>query len=98
MDLNIVDKWIEVNDHNSFKTARELIKHEGLLVGGSSGANVFAALEVAKNLPEGKRVVVVLPDNIRNYMTKFVSDHWMEARGFLVIKMSSTYVQKTSNL
>lgn len=43
-----------------------------------------AALKLAKDLPEDKRVVVVLPDGVRNYMTKFVSDHWMEARGFSV--------------
>lgn len=83
MDLKVVDFWIETKDIDSFTTARSLIRDEGLLCGGSSGANMFAALEIAKLLASVKRVVVILPDGIRNYMTKFVSDHWMEARNFL---------------
>lgn len=71
-------------DHESLKAARELIRKEGLLCGGSSGSAVAAALKVAKDLPADKRVVVLLPDSIRNYMTKFVSDQWMETRDFLV--------------
>lgn len=80
----MIDKWIKTDDNESLKAARMLIRQEGLLCGGSSGAALTAALEIAKDIPEGKRVVIVLPDGIRNYMTKFVSDHWMEARGFLV--------------
>lgn len=76
--------WIKSNDCESFIAARSLIKDEGLLVGGSSGANLSSALKLAKSLPEDKRVVVLLPDGIRNYMTKFISDYWMESRGFLV--------------
>lgn len=48
----------------------------------SSGAAVAAALKAAKNLTAGQNVVVFLPDSIRNYMTKFVSDRWMEAKGY----------------
>lgn len=48
----------------------------------SSGAAVAAALEAAKDLRAGQNVVVFLPDSIRNYMTKFVSDRWMEAKGY----------------
>ncbi|ERL88907.1 hypothetical protein D910_06288 [Dendroctonus ponderosae] len=51
--------------------------------GSSSGANVVAALEAAKDLEQGQNVVVILPDSIRNYMTKFVSDEWMQARGYM---------------
>ena len=51
-------------------------------VGGSSGSVVVAALKAAASLSEGQRCVVLLPDGIRNYMTKLVSDDWMEARGF----------------
>ncbi|XP_076663494.1 cystathionine beta-synthase [Andrena cerasifolii] len=83
LDHNVIDKWIKTDDNESLKAARMLIRQEGLLCGGSSGAALTAALEIAKDIPEGKRVVIVLPDGIRNYMTKFVSDHWMEARGFL---------------
>lgn len=80
----MIDFWIKTNDRDSFLTARSLIKDEGLLVGGSSGAIMSAAIKLAKDLPEDKRVVVVLPDGIRNYMTKFVSDYWMEYHGFMV--------------
>jgi len=79
---DLVDEWIKTNDRDSFFTARRVIREEGILCGGSSGANVWAALEVAKKLPKDKRVLTVLPDSIRNYMTKFVSDDWMKAKGF----------------
>lgn len=81
---DLVDEWIKTNDSNSFYTARRAIREEGILCGGSSGANIWAALEVAKKLPKGKRVLTVLPDSIRNYMTKFVSDDWMKTKGFPV--------------
>ncbi|XP_076246612.1 cystathionine beta-synthase isoform X3 [Calliopsis andreniformis] len=83
LDRNVIDRWIKTEDCESLNAARMLIREEGLLCGGSSGAALVAALAVAKDVPQGKRVVVILPDGIRNYMTKFVSDHWMEARGFL---------------
>lgn len=84
MDRSSIDIWVKTNDKESLNCARALIRQEGLLCGGSSGAAMSAALKIAKDLPEDKRVVVVLPDGIRNYMTKFVSDHWMEARGYMV--------------
>lgn len=78
-----IDLWLKSNDADSFKYARRLIKEEGLFVGGSSGAAMEAALRVAKNLPEDKRVVVIFVDSIRNYMTKFLNDDWMLENGFL---------------
>ncbi|XP_076167727.1 cystathionine beta-synthase [Ptiloglossa arizonensis] len=83
LDHNVIDKWIKTEDCESFNAARMLIRQEGLLCGGSSGAALTAALKIAKDVPEGKRIVIILPDGIRNYMTKFVSNHWMEVRGFL---------------
>ncbi|XP_035744140.1 cystathionine beta-synthase-like protein isoform X2 [Vespa mandarinia] len=85
LDRNVVDKWVKVNDCESLNAARMLIKQEGLLCGGSSGAALSAFLKIAKDIPAKKRVVIILPDGIRNYMTKFVSDKWMEIRGFLDI-------------
>lgn len=79
---DVVDRWIKTNDKVSFPLARRLISEEGILSGGSSGAALYAALQAAKELKEGQKCVVVLPDGIRNYMTKFVSDNWMEARNF----------------
>lgn len=68
LDHNYVDEWVKTHDENSFFMARRLIREEGLLVGGSSGANVWAALEKAKELKKDDRVVVILPDGVRNYM------------------------------
>jgi len=64
--------------------ARRLIKEEGLLCGGSSGAAVAGAIKAIKefNMGHGKRVVVILPDSVRNYMTKFLNDDWMKNNGF----------------
>lgn len=83
LDLSVVDEWIYVNDRDSFRMARRLIREEGLLVGGSSGSAVWATLEAAKAHPEAKTVLTLLPDSIRNYMTKFASDDWMRRQGFL---------------
>lgn len=65
---------------------RRLIREEGILSGGSSGAALAAAMLAAKDLKEGQKCVVILPDGIRNYMTKFVTDNWMEARHFKEIQ------------
>src|SRR5690606_1679352 len=83
LDRDLVDEWIKSNDRDSFRTARQLIRQEGLLVGGSSGAAVWAARQVAAKMKEGQRVVVILPDSIRNYLTKFASDAWMRQHGYL---------------
>ncbi len=83
LDRSLVDRWIKTNDRDSFRTARQLIRQEGLLVGGSSGSAVWAAMQLAKEMPEGSRIVVILPDSVRNYMTKFVDDAWMRQHGFL---------------
>jgi cystathionine beta-synthase len=82
LDRRLVDRWIKSNDRESFLTARQLIRQEGLLVGGSSGAAVWAGLQIARELGAGKRVVVLLPDSIRNYLTKFADDRWMRQQGF----------------
>jgi cystathionine beta-synthase len=83
LDRTLVDRWIKSNDRESFRVARRLIRQEGLLVGGSSGAAAWAALTVCRAMKPGQRVVVVLPDSIRNYLSKFVSDSWMRQHGFL---------------
>ncbi|OAF71616.1 hypothetical protein A3Q56_00590 [Intoshia linei] len=84
-DLRIADEWVKVNDKDSFETARNIISKEGLLVGGSSGSAMWVALHMAKkyNYNESNRIVVILPDSIRNYLTKFINDDWMIKRGFI---------------
>jgi len=83
LDRSVVDRWIKSEDGPSYTVARRLIREEGLLCGGSSGATMWAALQVAKELPADKRVVVLLADSIRNYMTKHLSDDWMSKNGFM---------------
>ena len=65
--------------------ARGFVKEEGLLIGGSSGGAVWAAVQVASHLKKGDKCLVILPDSIRNYLSKFVDDEWMEEQGFLEI-------------
>lgn len=82
LDRKLVDYWVKTNDKESFLTARDLIAKEGLLCGGSSGAAAYAALHAAKQLKPGQNCVVILPDGIRNYMTKFLSQKWMDSNRF----------------
>jgi cystathionine beta-synthase len=63
--------------------ARSLLREEGLLCGGSSGAIVAGAMHAAKTLKKGQRCVIILPDGVRNYMTKFLSDEWMISHKFM---------------
>lgn len=83
LERDAVDEWVKTDDKNSFQVARRLIRQEGLLVGGSSGACVWAALQVAKKATKGARILCILPDSIRNYLTKFVDDKWMKDNRFL---------------
>ena len=63
--------------------ARKLIKEEGLLVGGSSGGAVWAGLQAARSLSKGQKCLIILPDSIRNYLSKFVDDDWMRKNNFI---------------
>jgi len=83
LNNNLIDKYIKSWDKDSFLMARRLIKEEGLLCGGSSGTAVWAATQAAKNLDADKKCLVILPDSIRNYLSKFVDDEWMKAEGFM---------------
>lgn len=73
------------NDKNTFNYARRIIREEGLLVGGSSGAVLWAAIEVAKNLnlDSNARIVCVFADSVRNYITKFLNDDWLLEKGLM---------------
>ena len=82
LDLGLVDEWVKTEDGPSFRMARRLIRKEGLLVGGSSGSAVWAADQMAKKYGPDKRIVTLLPDSVRNYMTKFLDSGWMRANGF----------------
>jgi cystathionine beta-synthase len=79
---DLVDEWIKTEDGPSFRMARRLIRREGLLVGGSSGSAMWATLQYAKTMKAGQRVLTILPDGVRNYMTKFMDDKWMAVNRF----------------
>ena len=82
LDRSVVDRWIKTNDEHSLPLALRLIREEGMLVGGSSGSVMQAALEVARACRGGERIVVLLADNVRNYMSKFLDPQWMKDHGF----------------
>lgn len=81
VDLDLVDRWIEVNDTEAFAMTRRLAREEGLLVGGSCGMAVHGALQVARERPD-LLTVVILPDSGRGYLSKVFSDEWMGLHGF----------------
>jgi cystathionine beta-synthase len=83
-DPSIVDRYVTVSDKDSFLTTRRLAETEGLLVGGSCGLAMHAALEVAAGIDDpAAMVVVVLPDGGRGYLSKIFNDAWMDQYGFL---------------
>ncbi len=83
MDPAVVDEWVRVSDRDSFLWARRLAREEGLLAGGSGGTSVYAAVQIARRLGAGKRVLMMIPDSGRNYLSKFYDDNWMLEHGFI---------------
>ncbi|MFJ8586027.1 cystathionine beta-synthase [Streptomyces sp. NPDC093595] len=82
-DRNVTDEIIAVSDKDSFQMTRRLAKEEGLLVGGSCGMAVVAALRAAEGLGQDDVVVVLLPDSGKGYLSKIFNDEWMADYGFL---------------
>jgi cystathionine beta-synthase len=83
MNPDVVDEWVRVSDRESFQWARRLAREEGILAGGSGGTSLYAAVQIAQRLGEGKRVLTMIPDSGRNYLSKFYDDNWMLEHGFL---------------
>ena len=82
-DPSVVDEIVPISDAESFATARRVTREEGLLIGGSGGTAIAAALRVAEGLPPDAVVVVHIPDSGRGYLSKLYDDGWMADHGFL---------------
>jgi cystathionine beta-synthase len=84
LDQDCVDHWVKIDDPEAFQYARALVRHEGMLIGGSCGSAMSGAAKFIKEhkLGKGHKMVVMLPDSSRNYMSKFMADEWMEENGF----------------
>ncbi|MCK8501206.1 pyridoxal-phosphate dependent enzyme [Myxococcus fulvus] len=90
MDFKVVDDVRQVDDRQCFTAARRLAREEGIFAGGSSGAAVHVAVQLAKEVGKGKTIVVVLPDSGSSYISKFHSDEWMRDNGFAEDKGTGT--------
>ncbi|MBI4172708.1 MAG: cystathionine beta-synthase, partial [Actinobacteria bacterium] len=90
LDPLVVDEWVRVSDRDSFVTARRLSREEGLLVGGSAGTTVWAALQVAQRFGPEAHILTMLPDSGRSYLSKFYDDNWMLQYGFLERRTPAT--------
>lgn len=93
LDRSVVDKWYKTEDQESFSLARRVIREEGILVGGSSGSALAATIKYCKDHPElneNDTIVVVFPDSIRSYLTKFADDEWMKSNGFKIEEPKTT--------
>merc|ERR1712061_55099 len=84
LDQDVVDYWVKTDDDESFAMGRNVVRHEGLLIGGSCGATMAGAYKFIRenNIGAGKRVAVLFADSSRNYMSKFMDDDWLKANGF----------------
>jgi len=83
MDPAVVDEWIRVGDRESFLWARRLAREEGILAGGSAGTTLYASYLLAQRLGPGKRVLMLVPDSGRSYLSKIYDDNWMLEHGFV---------------
>jgi cysteine synthase len=88
LDVGLVDTWVKTTDAPSFAWARRAIREEGLLCGGSSGTALHAFEAMSNTIPAGSTCVILLPDGIRNYMTKMMDNGWLDAYGFASAKQA----------
>jgi len=83
IDFSVIDEVFPVKDKDAFEVCRQLAQKEGILAGGSSGANVWGALEIAKRLKEPAVIVAIIPDGGVKYLSKIYDDDWMKSHKLL---------------
>jgi cystathionine beta-synthase len=83
MNLNIIDEVIRVDDKECFLMTRDLVRLEGLFVGGSGGAAVAGAIKYAKSSGRKENILVLMPDGASKYISKIFNDDWMRENGFI---------------
>jgi len=100
LQQDVVDYWVKTDDDESFAMGRNVIRHEGLLIGGSCGATMAGAYKFIKqnNIGAGKRVGVLFADSSRNYMSKNMDDDWMKSQGFKSEQFVDTTEPKNKGL
>lgn len=89
MDFSVIDQVLPFDDHVAFTTCHALSQRAGLLCGGSSGANVWGCLQIARTLTAPATIVTVLPDSGVKYISKIYNDEWLEAHGFTPESLSA---------
>lgn len=82
-EFELIDDMYQVKDKDAFFYTRKLVKEEGIMAGGSSGAALWACLKLAKQLDESARIVTIFPDSANRYLSSIFNDKWMKEKGML---------------
>ena len=82
-DFSVIDDIVQVSDREAFHCARQLVREEGLLAGGSSGAAIWAVLNLARTLSQQARIVTIFPDGASRYLSTIFNDDWLKEKGVM---------------
>jgi cystathionine beta-synthase len=83
VEFEMIDDMYQVSDRDAFLHARKLVKEEGVLGGGSSGAALWGVLKLARSLEKPARIVTIFPDSASRYLSTIFNDQWMKSKGLL---------------
>lgn len=84
IDFDVIDEVLQFNDQQAFETARLLAQREGILGGGTGGANMWGVLQIANRIEGPARIVTTIPDSGVKYLSKIYNDDWMKEKGFQI--------------